>query len=321
MKIYENNTQQIKQVGLLLKNALKSINVKDQIPLLIRCMDSTGYIKEKEQFSLSKEELIAQELQDLKDQFTSSPRSDSESEDDNRYEPEFVSSFTEQDQSSISGPFVSRTYIQGNEKLSNINVRGIASEEQDYNLVREKISNFLNKILSKNPDLNFEGILKYAMEFYLDIKKIYIETNLLKGEMKGAVKKGYILLVLYYALINFRNCVNLSDLVSYFEISLSDLTKADKNIKMVFGDNPKYLFINNIPEMCLNFMRNQFDKKVINLIETKIKLLQESGKINTPATSIEIAAIIHIITKLSLKKIGDYCGISPDTIRKITLKL
>ena len=317
MKIYENNTHQIKQVNVLLKNALKNVSVKEHIPFLIKCMESTGYIKEKEQVKLSKEELIAQELQDLKDQFIVS--SSSESDDDNRYEPEFVSSFIEQSQSSISGPFVSRTYIQGNEKLSNLNIRGISSEEQDYNLVREQISNVLNKI--NYPDLNFENILKYAMEFYLDIKKIYTETNLLKGEMKGAVKKGYILLVLYYALINFKNCVNLPDLVTYFEINLSDLAKADKNIKMVFGDNPRYLFINNIPEMCLNFMRNQFDKKVINLIETKIKLLQENGKINTPATSVEVAAIIHIITKLSLKEIGHRCSISPDTIRKLTFKL
>ena len=155
------------------------------------------------------------------------------------------------------------------------------------------------------------------MNMYLEIKKIYNFTNDFSGEMKGQVKRGYTVLVLYYTLIQFKICLPKEELVVLFDTPLSDLAKADKNIKIAFRDRPEY----NLDINYLCNMRSMLTNDQISLIEELIKSLQTKGIFSIPATPPEIAATIYHITKISLKTIQLYSGITADTIRKNTYKI
>ncbi len=292
------------QISRLLWAAIKKIPKKEQIPRLMQCLETHGYIIEP---------TVEQPEEDPYADFIQEQPIQQE-----EYYPEIEDpydlqhSYQQQQHSSITTrPFAERTYIQGNERLSALNVRGLSSEEQDYNKVREQLSNALDQLHQDDT-----AILDVAMNMYLEIKKVYTTTKMFKGEIKGSIRNGYILLVLYYALLSNKICVQVEQLSVILEISLSDLPKADKNIKMIFGERPGYSFINKTAEICLCNMRKLFDLKTIQAIEAEIKQLKQRGKISNPSNNIEIAAIIHHITKRSFKVIGEFSGISDDTIRK-----
>jgi hypothetical protein len=296
-----------KQISTLLWAALKKItNKKEHIPLLMRCLETHGYITERvEAIDIPEDPYAEEYAQIMKEQEMI--------QNDYHDQDYFDLQQGYNESSSINtGPFVDRTYIQGDERLNAINLRGISSEEQDYAKVREIISNGLNQLHQDENDT----ILNVAMNMYLEIKKVYAETKMFKGEIKGAIRNGYILLVLYYALLSNNICVTQEKLSVLLEISLADLPKADKNIKMIFGERPGYSFMNRAAEICLCNMRKIFDHKTIQEIEAQIKRLKVLGKISNPANSIEVAVVIHHVTKRSFKVIAEYSGISDDTIRK-----
>jgi hypothetical protein len=306
MNFYQNSPSVAKQISTLLykKYPNKKSKTQEQRQEILKCMDTHGYLiqVEENEENDENEELYEHMLKN-------DSSSDEEEEPTPNFEQEFIQSLAEREQSSVSGPFAQRTSIQGNERLSNINIRGVSSEEQDYTDVQEQINSVLNKL---NIDNN--AIKTYAMDMYLRIREFYKTSNEIKGEIKGSVRRGYILLILYYSLINFSMCISRPDLAVYFSISLSDLPKADKNIKMIFGnldDN----------ELCLCNMRGLFDNTTLQRIKNKIEELKELGKIDNPATLVQIAAVIHYITKTDYNTIKNYCGISPDTIRKTVFKL
>jgi hypothetical protein len=299
-KIHQNENSVSRQIETLLykKYPNKKSKLQEQRKELFQCMDSNGYILHKESSGESSEDEYYQEKVDS---------SSDEEEQFVPYEQEFRQSLVEREQSSISGPFAQRTTIQGSERLSNLNLRGITSEEQDYLLVQEQVDNVLNKLQLDN----MNEIKKYAMDMYLRIKEFYKTSNEIKGEIKGSVRLGYILLIVYYALINFRICISKPELVVYFDnkVSLSDLPKADKNIKIIFGNLDNH-------ELCLCNMRSLFDTFTLQKIHTTLQQLKDAGKINDPATIVQIAAVIHYVTKIDYSVIKNYCGVSPDTIRK-----
>lgn len=302
-----NNPFVKKQISTLLWAALKKIpNKKEHIPRLTRCLETHGYITERVVSIDEPEDPYSEEYaQIMKEQEMI--------QNDYHVQDHFDLQQGYNESSSINtGPFAERTYIQGDDRLSSINQRGISSEEQDYAKVREIVSNALNQLHQAETD----NILNVAMNMYLEIKKVYAETKMFKGQIKGSIRNGYILLVVYYALLSNKVCVTQEQLSVLLEISLADLPKADKNIKMIFGERPGYSFIHRSAEICLNFMRKILDLKTVQAIEAETKRLKILGKIGDPANSIEMAAIIHHITKRSFKVIAEYSGISDDTIRK-----
>ena len=56
--------------------------------------------------------------------------------------------------------------------------------------------------------------------------------------------------------------------------------------------------------------------KYLLQIKTEIARLKENHTFHTPVQAVQIAALIHHITKINIKTISGYSGISPDTIRK-----
>ena len=289
---------------------------KEHKQQLIQCIESTGYIRAEPEIQPD----INQEAMDYFENFRQNSESEFDSESEQIFlqqEQERLPSLAEREQSSISQPF-SRTFIQGaSARTAEIQERAMTYDEQDFIETREKISTVLNKIATKRPDIPFEQLLAMSMNMYLEIKKIYNFTNDFSGEMKGQVKRGYTVLVLYYTLIQFKICLPKEELVVLFDTPLSDLAKADKNIKIAFRDRPEY----NLDINYLCNMRSMLTNDQISLIEELIKSLQAKGIFSIPATPPEIAATIYHVTKIALKTIQLYSGITADTIRKNTYKI
>ena len=301
MAIFHQNTV---PVQLQIKTIInKNFPGKKSKPLLINCLSSTGYVigpPPNELSESSDDEEIPQEYREPVP------------------ESEFVQSFSEQGQSSLSQRF-NRTFIEGdNTRLHKLQTYGISQDEVDYNELNEEYETVLNKVSQRFPDLPIKQIKEDALNNFIELKKIYKETKLIKGTMKGKVKLGYTLLLLYYSLIRSKVCVTKEELIAYFDgkIDLSDLSTADKNIRSVFSN-----LLDNVAETCLCNMRNLFDRQTINIIENAIIQLQENEKIHSPALTVEVAAIIHHFTKTPLKQIGFYANITPDTIKKTISKL
>ena len=132
--------------------------------------------------------------------------------------------------------------------------------------------------------------------------------------MRATVKRGYTVLVLYYAMLHFEKCVKKEQLVTYFnnidnKYGISDLALADKNIKNNFE-------LPDENEICLCNMKSLFDKATISFLKSEITRLKENGTFHTPVQMVQVAALIHHVTKRPIKQISELSGISADTIRK-----
>ena len=284
--------------------------------IFLTCLRSKGYIRP---------DPLPEAVDEVEEAYSQIIPSSSLPEQEVLIEPEneFVQGIAEREHTSVSR--FNRTFIQpessANKLMYTLQLQGISQEEREFNDVRQQISDALEKIFS--PDLNKVGVRDTAMEMYSDIKETYVQTNTLKGELKGTVKRGYILLVLYYALINANVCISLQDISVLFDnkIRLSDLPEAQKNLNIIFGDLPKYRFIKSVHERCLCNMRNKLDKDQIAEIQKVIHELKENGTFNDPALSVQVAAAIYYVTKKNLKEISKSSGISEDTIRKQAYKL
>jgi len=281
-----NDVPTAKKILILLQRIFRGNKHRDY---LIECIESNGYIKEIQEPLLTDAEEAMNEFE----LFKSEPLSSDEEAMD--FLPE-------------SRPFASRTFITPSETQKRLNIlqqRGITSEEQDYTEIKEQINSALNQV--KAIGLDHDRVLNTAMNFYLEIKKVYTNTNLLKGEIKGSVRRGYVLLILYYSLLEYKVCISKEQLVSYFDnkIRLSDLAKADKNIQMIFGDK--------LGKTCLPMNLNLSDA---TKVETLIKQMIKLGKFNDPATSVQNAAAVYYITKMKYTSLEQLTGITADTIRK-----
>ena len=151
---------------------------------------------------------------------------------------------------------------------------------------------------------------------YHELSQVYKDTHKLKGEMKATRNRGYTVLCLYYSLINFGICISRIKLVELFNnysgktpFGRSDLSEAEKNMQMLL----------KLPEehkLCLCNMKSLFDAVTINHIRSEIEKLQELGKFSEPVQKIQVAVLIHHITKRSMKTISEFSEIDEDTLRK-----
>jgi hypothetical protein len=277
---HENNRSVQRQISTLLYKHVsgKKSKTQENRKLLLECMESTGYIKEPDQ-----------------------------EHEDVFYHPDFP---VEPDEQIVYKQERQATFVPKESKFYKTQIRGISYEEQDLANVSDQINDVLNKL--QKPDLPYDKIRESAINMYSDIIKVYRTTNILKGEMKGSVRNGYILLVVYYTLLRFKVCVSKADLVNYFNMSLSDLPQADKNIKMVLG------VVDNFHELCLCTF--SFDTATRKEIQNVIFKLKELGKFSDPVSLVQVAATIYYVTKgmpgFDYAVISKRCGLTPDTIRK-----
>ena len=292
----------------LFPKKIKNIEKKQ---ILINCLMSNNYITEKEIVSnyddafehayFQQEQVQEQVQKQIQEQIQMLP------------------GFTQREHTSVNPYGFSRTFISpsddaGTKRLMEVQKRGATPEETAFNKVAEMIDSALNRVSS---DLNFEMIKNTALNIYLNITKFYIyqETVLKKdrivnGENKGSVRKGYIVLSLYYALKNNLIDIPKDRLVTYFnDINLSDLPKADNNLKIIFKGvrGYEFMFENKLNLMVLTREQQEKVNKVMND-------LTEAGLFNN--LPVQIAAIINYLNLADLKLISERYGISGATIKK-----
>jgi len=270
---------QLKQLLVdTLPKQYRNDNTAKQRKFLIDCIEQQGYIASKKQ-----------------DQYLVL---DSESDQDQEIDPEDY--YTTDD-------FSSRTFIYDNEKLTKLQQRGITSEEAEFNKVKEIVDTTLNQISKDYESLNVDSVKKTAMNMYKKILRYYKNPKYteIKSNSKG-IKRGYVALVIYYAL---NNAVSKEQLLEYFQdpILPSDLFNADKYLHLIIPNLPTTNpYLSN-----LCGFRDKLDKNVVKQINEVIEGLPEKNTKN-------IAAAIYYVCKgkITLKALGESCGISASTISK-----
>jgi hypothetical protein len=266
----------------LIVNHVQSWGERRQRKFLIDCIKGSGYLKENMETDETESEF--KEYYEERERLNKDSESDSE---EAYFEPSqtFAQSFQEQQQSSMAGPFAGRTMIDTtSERLLELQRRGIEQEEVDYNQVRDQVTEALSQVFVKYNNLNIKAVLDYAMGMYQQIKKA-LDEGLITGK-KGKYRKGYIFLILYYALINFQICLQKEELVNYFNnaIRISDLPAAEKNMSKIFGDKLE-IKTNNV---CLK-VADLKQRQEIDLVLNKLK-----KRFSEPPTSAEIAAAAFV---------------------------
>ena len=297
----------------LFPKKIKNIEKKQ---ILINCLMSNNYITEKEIVSnyddafehayFQQEQVQEQVQKQIQEQIQMLP------------------GFTQREHTSVNPYGFNSTFINPDDdsltkRLIEVQKRGTTPEETDFINVSNKIDTALNRV---STDLNFETIKTTALNIYLNITKFYIyqeqitkDKRIIQGENKGSVKKGYILLSLYYALINNNIYIAKNKLITYFsDISLSDLPKADENLKIIFEKNHSYQFIFEELRLKNNSLTANLTKEQKEQVNKVIDDLIETGLFNNPPTYIQVAAsIVYILD--NLKEISKKSDISDVTIR------
>ena len=264
---------QLKQLLVdTLPKQYRNDNTAKQRKFLIDCIEQQGYIALKKQVM-------------------------SESESDQEIDPEDY----------LDSDDYSRTFIHDDEKLTKLQQRGITSDESEFNKIKNIIDTTLNAISRDNESLNVDSVKKTAMSMYKKIMGYYKNPKYpeIKSNSKG-IKRGYIALVIYYAL---NNVISKERLVEYFQdpILPSDLFNADKYLHLIIPNLPTTNpYLSN-----LCGFRDKLDKNVVNQINEVIEGLPEKNTKN-------IAAAIYYVCKgkITLKALGESCGVSSSTISK-----
>jgi len=277
---------------------LLKLDKSQEKPFLINCMQIKGYIKTTKPVPKSPEQFQEVGYREIKGTSGNS-------------------------QQFMPGVNESLNYIQGTTiatdllpRLAEVHKRGITSQETLDQKLNEIYDDVLGSVTTVYQDLvNQDNIKNYAMRLYHEISQVYKDTTKLKGEMKATRNRGYTVLCLYYSLVNFGICVTREQLIEYFNytgktsMSRTDLAEAEKNMQMIL----------KLPEehkICLCNMKSLFNGQVINLIRSEIERLQEIGIFTEPVQKIQVALLIHHLTKTPMKTISQRAEIDEDTLRK-----
>ena len=295
---YQNTPDVIRQIKELVYTRLKLFKRGDNREVLIECMENTGYIEQSQQLP-PEDDFREVEYRERTNREQTDPQ-------------QFIQGITEREHSSfITGTGIEQSSDPRFARLRITQTYGISTDEMTSAQLSELFETVLNQVSIKYQGFTqHEEIKRYAIDMYFRIQNVYRQTNQLKGEMKASVKRGYTLLVLYYALLHFGICVSTQELLNYFNYNPDVLAEADKNIKMVFGEE-----LPDINETCLCNMKPVLGKYLLQ-IRNELKLLKENRTFHTPVQAVQVAALIHLVTKMSIKTISGYSGISADTIRK-----
>jgi len=210
--------------------------------------------------------------------------------------------FQESQQMSVSGRF-NRTFISPESDFTTRSGKRLIElqkwitidpEEMELKKVGEIIENSLNALkVYDNPI-----IFKTALNMYYNIMEYY-KTNTLRLKInKGDLKKGYILLCIYYSLMYYNKTISKEKLVrSIPEYNISYLPPADKNIRLIFENAPGYEFLyreTELPEV-LSLCNLQLPKNIINSIIKVKRELIDRGIFQRKLTHIQIAACIYYV--------------------------
>ena len=272
-------------------------NVQKQRKFLIDCIQSSGYINVAEQSNKNSDE---DEYEDLYEHIIpSSELVNSHYEQNNQSQQ----SFQEQQQSSVDPYGFHRTFIHVNshsaDKLAELQKRGITYEETQFIKVKEQMESILEKFDVPNK------IIQTALNIFLNILIYYKQNPYGFTDVKGSLKKGYILLCIYYSLIYNNFFIEKEKLIQDTLIRLKDIPLADKNIKLIFQNVPGYSFLYNKfhgsikeifgsisnPKMFLSTCINIKSKDLLKTIEN---VIEETNNF-IPPTKLGIYSVVYYV--------------------------
>jgi hypothetical protein len=326
---------------LLKQQITKLLNKKFRNPIkqrkfLIDCIDSHGYIlKENPDQDL---EDLEENFDDLYEQFMPNHTS---SVNEGNYSTELVQSLAEQGQSSVDPYGFNRTFIHANshadDKLAELQKRGITYEETQFNKVKEKMEELIVRSIKRDEDS--DKILQTALNIYLNILIYYKDNPFGFTDIRGSLKKGYIFLCVYYSLIYNNNYIDRATLIENSDtIRLKDIPLADENMKKIFNGVKGYSFLNKSYHGSINpgkFLSNTVNIKSKELLK-KIEIVIEETKSFVPLTKLGIYSIIYFVcndylpfkvkimyneneTRVTYKILNEVFGsFASATVRKIT---
>jgi len=264
-----------------------------QRKFLIQCIEDSGYIIKKPIF------------------FGPEPKSEyyieSNSESEDEYYPQI------QEDYELAGPSnytpvqsnYQRTFLQNDDsRLSELQKRGITSEESEFAKVSEIIDTALSKLQHHKVNLDTVKIKDYALKLYKEILDYYTSGNIHQFKSNSqSIKRGYIALVLWYSLIQFQINISHEKLISYFNKTLvHDLFESEKYIKIIIPNLPKI-------KQDLTFLKDFVNTEIIDKIPKVIEHFDSSPKYT--------AAAVYYICSVPIHK----GGIIPKKIKTITLDL
>jgi len=198
----------------------------------------------------------------------------------------------------LQGPQFSRTFIQTDEpgkltRLEKVQRRGIDTLETELAQLGEKYDEVFTKISNlAEPD----RVKRFAMNMYTEILNYYT-TNVHQLPInKGALKRGYIMLCLYYAMIEYNFYISHQKLVNLFggRYSTADIPEAEKFLAVIFKGKYSNLFTSNIQERNMCNMRTKLSRETIEKIENVMKNVR--GIFGNILTPVQIAACIYYVT-------------------------
>ena len=152
-----------------------------------------------------------------------------------------------------------------------------------------------------------DRVLKTAVNMYFNLLSYYESNDLGLPSMRGDLKRGYIILCLYYALVANKINISRERLIRFIPgARLSYLPKADTYIHKIFENAPGYSFLisETEPIVVTNLcgLISSLPKSIVRDIEkVKRDLSQTFGKV---FSGIQIAACIYYVcSKLQQKRI------------------
>jgi len=299
-----------------------------QRKFLIDCIRSSGYTIENSENSENSDN----EFEDLYEHMIKLKGNKGNKGNNQEFESnESVYTYQEQQHSSIDPYNFNRTFINlenGDDRLVELQKRGISYEESKFDKVKEEMENMIKMV---NLDEN-GNLLKTALNIYMNIM-IYYHTNPFNFmQMKGSLKKGYILLSVYYSFIYNNQFIEKEKLLTG-NIRLKDLPNAEANMKIIF----KGKFHENFKHY-LKFLKSPINVKSKELLKTIDNVIEETTEV-VPSTKLGIYSIIYFVcnnyfpfkvkimfnnseTFITYPLLNEIIGpFSSPTVRKITDKL
>ena len=221
-------------------------------------------------------------------------------------------SYSETQHLTLQNERTQRTFIQPGDnslinRLSELNTwTSVTSEDNDLRKVNEIIDFALNNIIKTQ---DYKNIQKLALNMYYNILKYYASNLLNLQSNQGNLKKGFIVLVIYYSLVYFKMNVGIEQIISLVpDARLSQVPKAREYIELIFEGNDNYSFIFDNPEQeyvkGLCGLEKLLPAEVIFKINKVKNQLIAFNIFSSPLSGIQIAACIYFVTSLGISKGG-----------------
>jgi len=136
----------------------------------------------------------------------------------------------------------SRTFIDNpGSRLAELQQRGITSEETEFRKVVEIIDTALHKIQHKHPDVPFQNVKNFANTEYQKLMRYYSSGNVHNFKSNSqSIKRGYIAMIVWYALVEFGLVIQKDELIKYFpKVTVAELFEPGKYLKVIFPSLPE----------------------------------------------------------------------------------